>query len=80
MSVKKHHVCKKDDIFYPAKYCCKNGKHLASIFDDLVITCDKLKEMAKTDPAESVLTKSTSAKFLYFTNLFIYYHSIIDSR
>ena len=33
----KHHICEKD-ICHPATCSCKNGKYLASITDDLVIT------------------------------------------
>ena len=33
----KHHICEKD-IWHPATCSCKNGKYLASITDDLVIT------------------------------------------
>ena len=32
---------KKDYIWSPAACSCKNGKYLASIIDDLVITCDE---------------------------------------
>ena len=39
---KKHHICEKDYIWHPAICSCENGKYLASIFDDSVITCDEL--------------------------------------
>ena len=39
---KKHHICGKDYIWNPAPCNCKNGKYLASIIDNSVITCDKI--------------------------------------
>ena len=39
---KKHHICEKDYIWNPATWNCENGKYLASIFDNLVITCDEI--------------------------------------
>ena len=44
MSVKKSHVCEKDYIWNPATRSCENGKYLASITDDSVITCDEIIE------------------------------------
>ena len=38
--VKKYPICEKDYIWNPSTCICKNGKHLASIMDDSVITCD----------------------------------------
>ena len=38
--VKKYRICEKDYIWNPSTCICKNGKHLASIMDDSVITCD----------------------------------------
>ena len=32
----------KDYIWNPATWSCKNGKYLASIIDDSVITCDEI--------------------------------------
>ena len=39
---KKHHICEKDYVWNPATYNCENGKYLASIMDDSVITCDEV--------------------------------------
>ena len=39
---KKHPICEKDYIWNPATCSCKNGKYLASIMDDSVITCDEI--------------------------------------
>ena len=37
---KKRHICEKDYIWKSARCSCENGKYLASIIDNLVITCD----------------------------------------
>ena len=39
---KKHHISEKDYIWNPSTCTCENGKYLASIIDDLVITCDEI--------------------------------------
>ena len=39
---KKSHTCEKIYICNPATCSCKNGKYLASIIDNSVITCDKI--------------------------------------
>ena len=39
---KKHHICEKEYIWNPATYSSKNGKYLATIIDDSVITCDEI--------------------------------------
>ena len=38
---KKRHVCEKGYGWNPVTCICENGKHLASIMDDLAIICDK---------------------------------------
>ena len=38
---KKHHISERVYICNPAICSCKNGKYLASIIDNSVITCDK---------------------------------------
>ena len=40
----------KDYIWNPATRSFENGKHLASIIDDLVITCDEIVKETKTIP------------------------------
>ena len=47
---KKHHICQKDYIWNPATCSCENEKYLASIIDELVITCDEIMEETKTIP------------------------------
>ena len=46
---KKHYICEKDDIWNSAACSC-NGKYLASIVDDSVITRDAIIEEIKTVP------------------------------
>ena len=41
MRVKKYHICQKNYIWNSVTCSCKNYKYLASIIDDLVITCDQ---------------------------------------
>ena len=41
---KKRHVCEKDYVWNPATCNSGNGKYLASIMDDSVITCDEIIE------------------------------------
>ena len=46
-SVKKHHICEKACIWYPASCSCEKGKYLASIIGSSVITCDKIIDAEK---------------------------------
>ena len=39
-------ICEKDYIWNPSTCICENGKYLASIMDDSVIRCDKIREEA----------------------------------
>ena len=54
---KKRHVCEKDYVWNPATCNCENGKYLASIMDDSVITCDEITESHKEE------TKHISTNF-----------------
>ena len=51
---KKCHVCEKDYVWNPAACNCENGKYLASITDNSVITCDEFIE----EETETVLQKN----------------------
>ena len=69
-------------IWNTATCSCENEKYLASIMDDLVITCHKIIEYETTTVTTSFKEKNEICKtkeFLYFTWLFINYHCIIDS-
>ena len=48
VSVKKQHICEKEYIWNAATFSWTNGKYLASIIDDSVITCDEIIEETKT--------------------------------
>ena len=38
------HVCEKDYVCNPSACSFENGKYLVSIMDDLVITCDNIRD------------------------------------
>ena len=52
--IKTIHACEKDYVWDPATCICENRKHLPSIMDNSVITCDKVmkshEEERKTIP------------------------------
>ena len=41
---KKHHICEKDYIWNTATCSWENGKYLASIIGDSVVTCDEIRD------------------------------------
>ena len=45
-------MCKKYYIWNPATCSCENGKYLARIIDDSVITCDEIIEETRAVPAD----------------------------
>ena len=66
--LKEYHLSEKDYIWNPTTCSCKDGKHLAIIIDDSIITCDDIiVAVAKlyNETTKTVPTKSTS------TNLYI---------
>ena len=63
-TLKNNRAWKKDYIWNPAISSCKNGKYLASIMDDSIITCDEFTETTKSVPTKTVATKSTSLLIL----------------
>ena len=52
VSVKVHCVCEKDYIWSPATCSCENGKYLASVIDNSMVTCDEVLEETKTIPTK----------------------------
>ena len=48
--LKKHRVCKKDNIWNFFTYRCGNGKYSASFIDDSVTWCDKIIDETRTVP------------------------------
>ena len=82
---KKHHICEKDYVWNPATCNCENGKYLASIKDDSVITCDEViksyDEEIKTIPTnfdEKNITCKTQSFYILLT-FYISRYYIIDS-
>ena len=65
----------KDIVLNPATCSCKNGKNLASIIDDSVITWNVIIEETKTIQTNFNEKKCDlwNRKYLYFTCLFINY-------
>ena len=72
-------IYEKDYTWNPATCNCENGKYLASIIDDLMITCDEIIDAEDTNFNEKKMQLVKQKKNLYFTCLFINYHCIIDS-
>ena len=82
---KKHHICEKDYVWNPATCNCENGKYLASIKDDSVITCDEViksyDEEIKTSQTnfdEKDITCKTQSFYILLT-FYISRYYIIDS-
>ena len=59
---KEHYVCKKDYIWNPATCSCENGKYLASIIDDSVVSCDEIIDTTKSILAKTVSMKTVTTK------------------
>ena len=75
---KKHHICEKDYVWNPATCNCENGKYLASIKDDSVITCAEViksyDEEIKTSPTnfdEKNITCKTQSFYILLTFLLV---------
>ena len=78
----KYHLREKGYIWNSATFSCKNGKDLASIIDNSVITCDKIIEEKIKTVRKYIIEKKcnlSNKTFLIFACLFINYHCIIDS-
>ena len=58
---KKHYRCEKGYIWNPATCSWKNGKYLASIIDNSVITCEEVRDAEAKPYGEE--TKATAANF-----------------
>ena len=56
---KKHHICKKFDIWNPATCSCKNDRYLASIIDNSVITCEEITDVDAKSYDEETKTVTT---------------------
>ena len=67
---KEHNVFKKEYIWNPATYSCKNGKYLGSIIDDSVITCDEIIKTTKISSTETFSSRAFPTKEIS-TNFYI---------
>ena len=61
---KKHHIYEKDYVWNPATCNCENGKYLASIMDDSVITCDEIINVKETNFNEKNITYRTQNVYI----------------
>ena len=68
---KKLHVCEKDYVWNPAPCNCENGKHLASIMDDSVITYDEIIGVEETNFNEKNITCKTQNFYILLGFLLI---------
>ena len=69
---KKYRICEKGYIWNPATCKCKNGKYLASIIDDSVITCDAVINYKNllTNSIQETKFGFQSQRFLVYIKLF----------
>ena len=65
---KEHRVYEKDYIWNPATCSCKNGKYLANIIDDSVITFDETIDVEATQPAYNVSRMPPNSPILFETS------------
>ena len=82
---KKSHVCEKDYIYVVYILCrSENGEYLASIMDDLAVTCDEVRESYDKE-TKTIPKKFNEKKAILKTQNFyillgiLYYYRIIDS-
>ena len=75
---KKQYICEKDYALNPATCNCENGKYLASIIDDSIITCQEViksnEEEIKTIPTnfnENKATCKTQSFYIFLALLLI---------
>ena len=62
---KKHHICEKDYIWNPATCSYKNGKYLASIIDDSMITCDEIIDAKETKSIPKNIICETKRVYIF---------------
>ena len=75
---KKNHICEKDYIWNPSICIWENGKYLASIMDDSVITCDEIiEEIVLTNFNEKKATCKTQSFYISLAFLSIIIASFI---
>ena len=60
---KKHHICEKNYISDPCTCSCENGKYLASVIEDSVITCNEIVDAVAGSLVERRRNKHNSNNF-----------------
>ena len=80
VTAKKRHACEKDYILNPAIFSCQNGKYLASIMDDSMITFDEIIESydEETNFNEKKITCKTQNFYILVAFLLINKALLID--
>ena len=68
---RKHHICEKDYVWNLSTCICENGKYLASIMDDSVITCDEIIDVEETNFNEKNITCKTKNFYILLGFLLI---------
>ena len=72
-SAKKDHTSKKDHICILSSCSCKNERYLASIIEDLVITCDGIidaKTKSSNEKAKTIPTNFNEKNITFKTQSF----------
>ena len=67
---KKRHACEKDYVWNPATWSCENGKYLASVIDDSMISCDEIINVMETNFMKKI--KLAKHRILIFSYIFIF--------
>ena len=68
---KKHPLCEKDYVWNTTVCICENGKYLASIMDDSVITCDEIIDVEETNFNEITITCKRKCFYILLAFLLI---------
>ena len=68
---KNFHLCEKSYVWNPATCNCENGKYLASIMDDSVITCDEIIDVEEKNFDEKNITCKTQNFYILLAFLLI---------
>ena len=64
---KKRHACEKGYSWNPSKCNCENEKKLASIMDNLAITCDEIIDVEETNCNEKNVTLKHKVPTFYWS-------------
>ena len=76
VSVKKRHVCEKDYVWNPATWNCENGKYLASVMDDSMISCNEIINVMETNFMKKI--KLAKHRILIFSYIPIFLFLLIN--